>query len=180
MKRVTVKNLQGVKTHGADFETQEIAEAWAAKEKAAGSFGVLAHIENVPNTGHPAYYDSSGNLLVPAVPPDTVNVPDAFTIEITDVTAEYALNAAIELGLKRQEKGRAILAKVFAINGSKNLSQEVFLTLLSSPVLANIERCLQNGSLTTAKSIIQGMDETYYTTQEKASIISDIDLALEG
>lgn len=181
MKRATVKNLQNVTTHGPiDFASEELAQNWFNEERSKGSFGRLAHTEVVPNTGHPAYYDNHGNLLVAEVPPDTVEVPDAFTVEITDVTAEYTLNAAIELGKSRRLAGEAICDKIFAINMSKNLSPQQFQALLQNPTLGAVERLLKNGSLATAKALIESMDETYYTGPEKASIISDIDLALGG
>ena len=180
MVRATAKNLQGGLICWLDHATQELAEAWVAEKRVAGLFGKVAHTAIVPNTGHPAYYDQQGNLLQAAVDPDTIEVPDAFTIEITDVTQEYVERAAIALGKKRREAGEAITDKVFAINMSKNLSPQAFQALLQNPTLGAVERLLKNGSLTTAKSLVQGMDETYYTAQEKASIIADIDLALEG
>lgn len=182
MKRVRVLNLnnQVVPPSPVDLATQELAEAWVAEVKPTGAFGVVAHTEVVPNTGHPAYYDQQGNLLAEAVEPDTVEVPDAFTVEITDVTAEYAEKAAVALAKARRQAGEGVMDKVFAINMSKNLSPQQFQALLQNPTLGAVERLLKNGSLATAKALIESMAETYYTGPEKASIISDIDLALGG
>jgi len=178
MKRVTAKTLSGALVCYQDFTTQELAEAWVAEKAPTGLFGIPSREVPIPGTGHPPYYDQDGNLLVPFKAPDFETLPADFTIEITDVTAEYAERAAIALGKKRREAGGAITDKVFAINMSKNLSPQAFQALLQNTTLQAVERLLRSGSLTTAKSLIQGMDETYYTTQEKNSIIADIDLAL--
>lgn len=169
MKRVTVKNLQNVKTHGGDFATQELAETWASANRLY--FGVDEHEAMI----HPNYYDANGSIVVPA---EYETVPANFTIEITDVTQEYAERAALALAKKRREAGEAITDKVFAINMSKNLSPQAFQALLQNTTLQAVERLLRSGSLTTAKSLIQGMDETYYTTNEKLAILNAIDVAL--
>ncbi len=180
MKRVTAKNLQGEMIRYLDFATQEEADAWAAEKSASGLFGTPAYETTDQTTGNPAYYDSNGNLLVPAVPPDIIQVPANFTVEITDVTAEYAEKTAVALAKARRQAGEGVMDKVFAINMSKNLSPQQFQALLQNPTLGAVERLLKNGSLATAKALIESMDETYYTGPEKASIISDIDLALGG
>lgn len=173
MKRATVKNLQNVVTHQADFTSEQLAQNWFNEERSKGSFGVVAHTQLV----HPDYYDQHGNVVVPA---EYEEVSDSFVLEITDVTAEYALNAALTLAKSRRLAGEGICDKIFAINMSKNLTQQQFQALLQNPTLGAVERLLKNGSLATAKALIESMDETYYTGPEKASIISDIDLALGG
>ena len=181
MKRVIFKKLNGDVICWLDHATQELAESWAEEKVAARSFGLIpAHETTDQTTGHPAYYDSEGNLLVPAVPSDIIQVPANFTVEITDVTAEYAEKAAVALAKARRQAGEGVMDKVFAINMSKNLSPQQFQALLQNPTLGAVERLLKNGSLATAKALIESMDETYYTGPEKASIISDIDLALGG
>lgn len=171
MKRLTVKDLEGSLVRTRDFATQEEAESYVEEKRNTGIFGKPAH----PVLKHPAYYDAGGNLLVAA---EYETVPDAFTIEITDVTAEYAAKAAVDLAKERRLAGEAIMDKVFATNMAKNLTPEQFQALLQNATLGAVERLLKNGSLTTAKSLIQTMDETFYSVEEKNAIIADIDAAL--
>lgn len=77
----------------------------------------------------------------------------------------------IEQGLQAQALGAKILARVRAINESKDLSPQDFNTLMSDETLARIERLLWTGSLKTAKLLIQGLDNTFFTEEEKEDIL---------
>lgn len=86
--------------------------------------------------------------------------------------AELQKEIAIIMGLKTQELGAKIIAAVYAINESKQISPETFAALLADPNISRIERLLWSGSLKTAKMLIQALDNTYFSEEEKASILA--------
>lgn len=104
-------------------------------------------------------------------------VAAGYTIAQSDVTAQYALQQATVQALKNQSIGATIVATVAATNESKlaaqTMSEQTFTTLLADQNVANIERLLWNGSLVTAKSLIQSSNlSAYYTSDEIASILA--------
>lgn len=99
-------------------------------------------------------------------------LPAEFDIEQEDITAQLEEDARVEEGIKRQNLGAAVIAKVYSINDSKNISAQVFAAMMADQTLAVIERLLKNGSLKTAKQLIQGLDNTYFTNDEKAAILA--------
>ena len=76
MKKVIIKNLAGVQTHGAEMEDPT---AWIAECIASNVWGLPERPE----------LDSEGN-------PTGVMLPAEYTVEITDVTAEYELKYCIQ------------------------------------------------------------------------------------
>ena len=74
-------------------------------------------------------------------------------------------------GKKRQELGAEIIAKVYAINESKGLTAQAFSAMISDANLERIERLLWTGSLKTAKMMIQALDDTYFSIDEKSEIL---------
>jgi len=88
-----------------------------------------------------------------------------------DITEKIDEQTRVNEGKNRQEIGASVIAKVYAINESKNISPEVFAALIADVNLERIERMLWTGSLRTAKLMIQALDNTYFTTQEKQSIL---------
>ena len=75
MKKVIVKNLQGVQTHGAEMEDPA---AWIADCEASCAWGIPAHPE----------LDADGKET-------GVIIPANYTVEIVDVTAEHELAQVI-------------------------------------------------------------------------------------
>lgn len=76
MKKVIIKNLAGVQTHGAEMEDPT---AWIAECVASNVWGRAERPE----------LDAEGN-------PTGVMIPAEYTVEITDITAEYALKECIQ------------------------------------------------------------------------------------
>lgn len=76
MKKVIIKNLAGVQTHGAEMEDPT---AWIAECVASNVWGLAERPE----------LDAEGN-------PTGVMIPAEYTVEITDITAEYALKECIQ------------------------------------------------------------------------------------
>jgi hypothetical protein len=75
MKKVIVKNLEGVQTHGAEMEDPT---AWIADCEASCAWGVPTHPE----------LDADGKET-------GVIIPANYTVEIVDITAEHELAQVI-------------------------------------------------------------------------------------
>lgn len=86
MFKVTVKNLQGIVTHGATFDTLPLAQAWIDQTQPTEAWGKLAYTEIIPAVTEwqevvvqpqvieqqvvvisPEVLDEQGNVVTPAV-----------------------------------------------------------------------------------------------------------------
>ena len=76
MKKVIIKNLAGVQTHGAEMEDPT---AWIAECVSSNVWGLPERPE----------LDAEGN-------PTGNTLPAEYTVEITDISAEYALAEVIK------------------------------------------------------------------------------------
>lgn len=171
MKKIIVKNLQGQETHSAKFETLEQANAWIEEQKILKSWGkperwVLESEEDVSHAlDFKEVISDKGEVLT------MYKLPSEFEVVEEDITIELAKNQLIADGLARQSLGSQIIAKVYSINESKGLSAQDFSTMISDVNLERIERLLWTGSLRTAKMMIQALDDTYFSSQEKLEIL---------
>jgi hypothetical protein len=100
-----------------------------------------------------------------------------YAIEQSDVGAQLQLDQATNQAMINQSTGAFVVARVAAINESKlaaqTMSQQTFNALLADQNVANIERLLWNGSLITAKALIQSVNlSAYYTSDEIAGILA--------
>lgn len=100
-----------------------------------------------------------------------------YAIVQTDITAQLAQQQAVATALRNQSTGAMIIANVAALNESKlasgAMTPQTFTALLADQNVLNIERLLWNGSLVTAKALINSADlSAYYTSDEKASIVA--------
>lgn len=155
-----------------DFETIELANEYVSEVTVSQHWGRNEWIENVEDV--PAVYDGFGQLVTPAVTHPEVR-PAEWSYQILDITVLAAKKRLLDLGQKRQLLGSQIIAQVFSLNESKGLSAESFQAMLQNTTLQNIERLLKNGSLRTAKVLIQSLDGTFFTDSEKSEIIATID-----
>lgn len=186
MQRVKIFNKNNVITHQADFETLTQANAWISEHQYSGAWGknvrelsqqeCLAQGENIANA------ISSRQVVVGQQEITMYTFEADFEIEIIDVEGEYDDLKRIQYGLAAQNLGMLILAKVQAINEKKieldQLSAEQFGLILADETMARIERCLQNGSLKTAKSLINSLSTIFFSAEDKAKIIAEIDAFL--
>lgn len=101
--------------------------------------------------------------------------PSEFTVVKSDITDKYNQQQEIRKGLLAQQAGATVIAKVWAINESKNIDAQTFNDLISDSTLQIIERLLWNGSLKTAKQLIQSMNSQFFSEEEKNSIIEMIE-----
>lgn len=175
MLKVIIKNLYNIQTHGASFKNIEDANKWISKQielkswgKTAGNYPLskLTNSELMTEISRQER-NEFGQLLIDPL----IQIPDQFSIEIIDITQEEIKRQIEQDGLKRQQIGSQIMAKVFRINTQKNLSIEQFELLMNDIQMARLERLIWNGSLGTAKLLIQNMNNTFFTNDEKNEIL---------
>lgn len=101
-----------------------------------------------------------------------------YEIQIVDITAANQLEQKIAQGLLNQKRGSEAIAKIYALNEIKfsngSLTQEAFLSFMSDPTVAMIERLLRGGALESAVALINTLSEEYFSAEEKAQVIADL------
>jgi hypothetical protein len=132
MKKVVVKNLSNIQTHGAEFETQELADAWIAKQKAKGV--------NC-SWGRPAWTETLEDESV-------VEHEDQFTVEISDISSEVAVRDAKAQLLAHKSFGEGLVANFAVENAVMGITAEQSDAVLTK--LAGVLAALSNGYLETA------------------------------
>ena len=174
MLKVVIKK-NGIESAGAQFETQAEADAWLQKGKAGRWWGKPAGFYPLSQLSESELAQEisriTENEMGPLMEPQ-IEIPSQYSFEITDITQELAAKQLEQEGLNRQALGASIIAKVWAINESKQISPEQFNAILNDESLARIERLLWTGSLKTAKLLISNLDATYFTLEEKQSILN--------
>lgn len=108
---------------------------------------------------------------------DAVAASAGYVIAQTDITAQYAQQQAVQTALQNQSVGATIIANVAALNESLlaagTMTQATFATYLADQNVLNIERLLWNGSLVTAKALIQSTNlSAYYTADQVNTILA--------
>lgn len=100
--KVEVKNLNGELTHGAEFETQELAQAWISEQENDGSWGKLERVIPKAQASDeelnemlleeiPAEFEGFGDDGLPLeVEPVKVKLKRTFSVEIKDISEEIA------------------------------------------------------------------------------------------
>lgn len=157
MKLVEIKK-DNIVTNSAKFSSQQEADAWLAQEIANNSFGLPERPE-LDDNGEP-----TGNTI-----------PAEYTIVQEDISAQIAAQLSKQESIEALNLGFDIMADIRTLNKAKIAAQELdFAALLSNSTVANIERALFNGSLDTAKTLINGL-EGFYSAGEKAVIVAKID-----
>jgi hypothetical protein len=79
---------------------------------------------------------------------------------------------AVLAGLQAQAKGAEIIAAIYALNDSKNVTSAEIQTLMADATWHMIERLLWAGAIETAKGIIQGYTNAFYTDADKVKILA--------
>lgn len=79
---------------------------------------------------------------------------------------------AIQDALAAQAKGAEIIAAIYALNTAKNITAMELQTLMADSTWQMIERLLWAGALDTAKTMVQGYTNTFYTDADKAQILA--------
>jgi hypothetical protein len=106
-------------------------------------------------------------------------MPAQFTITSLDITAQLAAQASLQKGLEAQSVGAMAVAQVYVLNEAKfaagTLTTQDFQTILADTTLQTIERLLWNGSLATAKAMIQAYSSPYFSADDIASVVAILD-----
>lgn len=182
MIKVLVRKEGEVKFSG-EFLTEELADAWIAEQTELKSWGKperLVAESQLAIEGE----DPAAAIQVIIEPTQFGEVKfyrfaPQFTTEKVDITAQKAKEAAIAYGLEAQDTGKKVIAIVTAINDAKfeagTLTEAQFQDMLANQTLSNIERLLKQGSLKTAKILINSLDNTFFSAAEKESVVEEID-----
>ena len=105
-----------------------------------------------------------------------------FEVVEEDISSEIQERERVKFGKACQNFGAELIAWVHSLNEAKVLSVEQFQAILQDPTLASIERCLWNGSIKTAKILVQSMQPGLFSKEEKEAVLAKIDqfLASQG
>lgn len=106
--------------------------------------------------------------------------PDMYDAEFysvveQDITAQLAQEAKIALRIKKQNHGAKVIALVTEINDAKAIDPAALQSFMTDPLFATIERLAWSGSLEFLKNAIQSYSGPFYTPDEIALIIAEID-----
>ena len=177
MKRIKILK-GGVLTNQAEFADAEGA-AWLAQEIANGSFGkaerwVREGDEDISGALETRQVDSPEGAYT------EYKLPAEFSVVEENIDAEIAEREAVAYGKACQEFGAELIAWVHSVNEAKALTIEQFQAILNDATLAQIERCLWNGSVKTAKILIQAMQPGLFSQEEKDAILAKIDAFLSA
>lgn len=175
-----------VQTHGADFSSLLEAQAWIDENVASNAWGKPERWikqSDIPvlgeNLSESTEFEERTTELGSSL---YFKFPAQYTVETSDITAEVTAQEELQESEEAINVGVAIIAKVRTINKLKLRNTiwdaATFNALLINPTMANIERACWNGSLSTAKALVQSLDNTYYTNEEKQIIIDMINAHL--
>jgi len=109
-------------------------------------------------------------------------LPAEYTVVEEDMTAELAAIALANYSRACLVFGEEVIMWVHSTNDSKDLTLEQMQAIFADPTLAAIERCLWNGSIQSAKVLVQGMQPGLFSQGEKDAVLAKIDafLTLHG
>lgn len=185
--------LVGASTVGfsSQFPDQPTADAWIASCEAGNVWGKPARTLTANEQG--VVLDIDGTTPNLALAASTGTTTDAFgitvntytfnadyTIASVDITAQAAIQTAVQKGILAQNCGAQVVAMVYAYNdinmASGALTSATFNAMLLDTTVSNIERLLWNGALATALTQIQGY--AYLTTYFSADQITSMATAI--
>ena len=181
MIKAVIKNLQGSETNSAKFSTQELAEQWVSQNSPTGAFGknerwlseekAIQEGKQIEDALEERWQDGIENLV------REYKFPQEFTVEYVDVSADEEKQAELNYRAHARTKGLELFDEIAALTADKNIS---FATLMGVQPYPAIMECLRNGWLQDAKAVLQSVDETYYTSQEKSEIVGKITTFLQA
>lgn len=163
-----------VKFRDAEFSTQEIADEWIENSKKYQWFGKpegwylesdLSEEEKAQEIERREVEIFVNGEVQTVI---EIKIPSQYSWTFEDITAEVE---AQQKALEAQSLGNQIICKVWAINDAKNLSVLEMQALFADAQLSAIERCLRNGALLTAKALIEALDSSYFSAEEKNLIL---------
>ena len=179
MKKLYIKNLQGLITHANKKATEEELIEWFEKEKSQGSFGKSerwltkeeASLEgqDLANSIETKEEDTHyGTITI-------YKFPQEYTYEISDITNLEKIEKDLIRRIQKQNHGNEVIALITEINKTKGYNLEQFSKLMMDPQLLVIERLGRSGSLELLKGQIAAYTGSWYTKEDTAKIIEKID-----
>ncbi|HZX13697.1 MAG TPA: hypothetical protein VFF49_04780 [Thermodesulfobacteriota bacterium] len=171
MKKIEVKK-NGVVTHAGTFETQELVDAWVAKEIDNNSWGkperwVRAEAEDISNALEQRVIQTEFETYT------EYKLASEYTIEITDVTAEFEERSKIQKRTKKRFFGEYMIDKIAASNEAKNLTIEQIEAFMSDTTIFSLREHLWAGNIDTFITKLTASDvSAFFTTEEKAYVIA--------
>jgi len=186
--KVEVKNLSEVVTHGGEFKTEALANAWIEEQSQSGAWGKLERV--IPRSEATddeisgqvleeiaAEYEGFGEDGLPIeVQPERVRLKKTFTTVVLDITAEKLQEAKVSEAVVEMQKGASILAKFRAMNKMKNLTKQQKKAIRSNPAIKQIMEALSVGDIEDAKDLVLAFvpDGSLITESDKALILEEI------
>jgi hypothetical protein len=173
---------QGVITNEGMIDTQEQAEAWVEQMRDINAFGRSAGVYRLEDLSVEEKLtiisqETHGEFLM-------ATIPDQFTVQYQDISAELEIKAKIEKNLARMDFGRQIMAELAQRNQDRLTAAEMTLASVLSleEKLAKVQRLLLNGSTGLALAELQALVITEISEQEKLYFVNKIQsyLASEG
>lgn len=178
MKKVVVKNLQGQETHGASFDTTELANAWIERVKGTKAWGkserwvaedqLVSEGENIDNSiAMMSEMTSFGEIKL-------YKFAAEYTVEVVDITAEVAAAKKLSDRTKKRAFGEALIDKISTLNDGKNLSIEQVDAFMTNNLISNLREHLWAGNIDTFVAKLSTSDvSSFFTTEEKAAVLSE-------
>ena len=181
MIKAIIHDLSGKELINGLLDNQAAATAWAWARTQDGSFGKTDRWiseDDIAATGEDKTKAISSQSYVSDVDGTTkmkYHFAAEFTIAYLDVSAEIAQAHALSKGLQAQSYGAQIVAAVFALNESSSITPAQLQALMGDPTISMIERLCWNGSLISARVLIAGLSNAFYTDAQKTQVLALVD-----
>ena len=108
--------------------------------------------------------------------------PEGFQAQIIDISQVIKKQKRLAQAKKRIDFGAEIISEIIAINEERlelgTMTELQFQAMLSDPILFKVERLLWNGSIMSAKTLIQSMNDEHYNSNQKEFILDKINAFL--
>lgn len=169
MFNVKIKNVASeVYTHGAQFETLELANEWVSKYSSHPAFP----------WGRPERQEEIlGQDGLSQDPPQFETIPSEFEVEIIDITEETLLEIQKQAKIAAGKAAREVCQTVLDLVSGYNLDRELTLEQITEmqTLFANAESALRAGRPTYAKYFISQISvDGVLVTQEMKDLCLDL------
>ena len=179
MIRVVALNTKTGNTGQADFETQELADAWIQQQISEQTYGR----GEVTMTSFDA--GLAGLDIADATPAglneeskELYKFSEEFQFTKTDVSAEYEEADALKGVYTDEAKGKAIGSEISLLLRKKlaigEISMEQLVEFVERADVIKVERYLDKGYLTLVQPLIESKDFTPLTAEERQYFLAKI------
>lgn len=180
MKKVIVRNLNGYQTHQGIFATQEQAEAWVSEQRQLNSWGLdVRWVDgNLLNDAEKATALDQSQETIGGEVVTYYQMPAQYSVEISDPSFDETVQSELAYRARARQFGNELIDYISVVNETKGLTMNQLLAVLSNQSVMTVSELLKVGSLIYARQIILGMDESIYTANEKATVVTKIEAFL--